>query len=115
MAIFISYSTADEKYAEQLNQILVSNHYKTWFAPKSIDGGESFAVKIGNELTAHKSSDEMDRILEDAQQLKAAGFFILLLSGNSMRSKWVQKEVTMAINMDHIHVFDKETELKIAD
>ena len=98
MAIFISYSTADEKYAEQLNQILVSNHYKTWFAPKSIDGGESFAVKIGNELTAHKSSDEMDRILEDAQQLKAAGFFILLLSGNSMRSKWVQKEVTMAIN-----------------
>ncbi|MBR3358618.1 MAG: toll/interleukin-1 receptor domain-containing protein [Solobacterium sp.] len=100
MAIFISYSTADEKYAEQLNQILTANHYETWFAPKNIGSSESFSVKIGKELTAHKSEDEMTRILEDADHLKISNFFILLLSGNSMKSKWVAKEVTMAASND---------------
>ena len=47
MSVFISYSTKDEGYAVQLNRLLEMNHYETWFAPKSIEEGESFAEKIG--------------------------------------------------------------------
>ena len=100
MSVFISYSTKDEGYAVQLNRLLEMNHYETWFAPKSIEEGESFAEKIGNELSPHESKDEDERAMEDSKHLRAADLFILLLSKDSMNSKWVAKEVALAVNKD---------------
>ena len=100
MSVFISYSSADAIYAAQLEQALSFNGIEAWFAPKSIGAGQDFAQCIGKELSPHKAQDEDDRIDEDLAHLKEAPFFILLLSAHSMKSKWVKKELTAAINMN---------------
>lgn len=96
MSIFISYSSADEEYAVKLERSLRNNHYKTWFAPKDIAGGESFVTAISNELSKHKSTDYEDRITEDREHLQKADYFILLLSASSMKSRWVEREFILA-------------------
>ena len=97
-SVFISYSSSDETYAAVLERVLSANHIPTWFAPKDITAGENFADMIGKELSVHTSEDPMERIDEDCEHLGAACFFILLLSANSMKSKWVKKELMMAIS-----------------
>ena len=100
MKVFISYSSADEIYAVQLERALSANGIDSWFAPKSINGGQDFAACIGKELSPHHSEDEDDRIEEDLGHLKSAPIFILLLSANSMRSRWVKKELKAAFKRD---------------
>ena len=116
MSIFISYSSADEEYARILEGALSVNHYSTWFAPKDIGASQSFVDKIGKELTPHKSTSEEDRIDEDQEQLTKADYFIMLLSENSMKSKWVRKEFLIAdkyeipmqiLQIDHSRLSDK--------
>lgn len=100
MSVFISYSSADEGFAVQLERALTANGIGAWFAPKSIGDGQDFAECIGRELSPHVSEDEDDRIDEDLGHLRKSSVFILLLSANSMRSKWVKKELKMAIRQD---------------
>ena len=97
MSVFISYSAADEQYAVTLDRALRANRFETWFAPKNIEGGESFAKKIGKELSPHKHKDITKRAQEDREHLKRSEYFILLLSANSMSSPWVLNELTLAI------------------
>ena len=86
MSVFISYSSADEGFAVQLERALTANGIGAWFAPKSIGDGQDFAECIGRELSPHVSEDEDDRIDEDLGHLRKSSVFILLLSANSMRS-----------------------------
>ena len=97
MSIFVSYSSADEMWAVQLERALTLNGFSTWFAPKDIQTGENFAGKIGQELSRHRSSDEFERLDEDLEHLGTSSCFVLLLSGNSMKSIWVKKELVMAL------------------
>lgn len=110
MSIFISYSSADERCARLLERALSVNNYDTWFAPKDINAGESFIEKIGAELSPHVSESYEDRLEEDDTHLRKTQYFILLLSANSMKSKWVKKELItaerndlpiMALQIDH--------------
>ena len=100
MSVFISYSSADESYAVQLDRTLRANGIEAWFAPKSIGGGQDFAACIGKELSRHASPSEDDRIDEDLEHLKSATVFVLLLSVHSMNSRWVKKELKAAIKQD---------------
>ena len=108
MAIFISYSSADEDFAKILERALSANNYSTWFAPKSIGASQSFVKEIVKELTPHVSESEEGRILEAQEQLDNAQYYILLLSANSMRSKWVRREFLIAdkhnIPMQVLHI-----------
>lgn len=102
MTVFISYSTVDEPYARRLANAFYLNHIPYWFAPKDIKGGENFADRIQNELSKHKTMDVYERLDEDIEHLisPATELFLLLLSQNSMNSKWVKKELISAIDED---------------
>lgn len=102
MSVFISYSTLDESYARRLASAFSLNHIPYWFAPKDIKGGENFADRIQNELSRHRTIDVYERLDEDFEQLTSPSteLFLLMLSKNSMNSKWVKKELISAIDED---------------
>ena len=102
MSVFISYSTLDEPYARRLASAFSLNHIPYWFAPKDIKGGENFADRIQNELSRHRTIDVYERLDEDFEQLTSPSteLFLLMLSKNSMNSKWVKKELISAIDED---------------
>lgn len=100
MSVFISYSTKDERYAQRIEKAFLLNKIPYWFAPKDIKAGESFADIIATELSNHKAKDVYDRINEDYEHLMSSSteLFLLILSDNSMSSKWVKKELISAID-----------------
>ncbi len=71
---FISYSSQDETFAQQLHSDLTKNGIKTWFAPHD--------MKIGSKIrqTIHDAISDYDKVL-------------LVLSQNSIQSDWVETEV----------------------
>lgn len=75
--VFISYSSADEAFAAQLYEALAEFGVDAWFAPESMRGGR----KIHEQLEA--AIAERDKI-------------ILVLSDDSMKSRWVASEVQWA-------------------
>ena len=77
--VFISYSTKDRSWAEQICKVLELNHISYWIAPESIPGGSNYLKEIPvaiSECTA----------------------FMVLVTDNSVQSPWVLKELTNAIN-----------------
>lgn len=74
--IFISYAREDIEFAQQLSKDLMDAGHKAWFDP-SIKAGEDWEAAIETKL-------------------KESGAVIVILSGNSLRSKWVQHEGSMA-------------------
>lgn len=77
---FISYSSKDQAVALAFRDRL-SGVKPVWMAPFSIPVGSSYA-------------HEISRAIEEADA------FILLLSKNSVRSKWVEKELDNALRVD---------------
>ena len=75
--VFISYSSADEAFAAQLYETLTEFGVDAWFAPESMRGGR----KIHEQLEA--AIAERDKI-------------ILVLSDDSIKSRWVASEVQWA-------------------
>lgn len=73
-SVFISYSSKDEEFAKQLYERLVQSGVSAWFAPKDIRGGRKIYDQISQAL------DSTDKML-------------LVLSGNSMKSNWVNTEL----------------------
>lgn len=71
--IFISHSSADKPFARQLIQSLEKEGHTCWIDEKQIKVGERIVGKIQEGL---KSSD----------------YIALLLSNNSIKSKWVEEE-----------------------
>src|ERR1035437_39948 len=74
---FISYSNADQDFAEHLCRDLQAEGVGVWFAPHDIQGGK----KLHEQLDAAIGS--YDRVL-------------LILSSNSMKSEWVATEIAKA-------------------
>lgn len=94
--IFISYSSEDEKYAERLYYHLKATGYSVWFAPENIGAGADFAKEIGEALGVNGLSE--DELLDRRMNVYGTSqVIVLLLSGNSMRSQWVKREVKLAI------------------
>jgi hypothetical protein len=71
---FISYSTKDEAFAKRLHGRMRDNKLRVWFANEDLKGGHKLPEQI----------DEAIRIYDK---------FIIVLSPESLRSKWVMNEV----------------------
>jgi hypothetical protein len=71
---FISYSTKDEDFAKRLHSKMRDNNLRVWFANEDLKGGHKL----------HEQIDEAIRMYDK---------FIIVLSPESLRSKWVMNEV----------------------
>lgn len=98
--IFLSYTSADYDVAERLYNVLSQKGYDVWFAPCNIGAGNNYADDIGRALS---TLDDGEDFFENIERLAKSKILLLILSKDSMKSKWVAKEVKMAVNED-IHI-----------
>jgi uncharacterized protein YjbI with pentapeptide repeats len=78
---FISYSNRDHEFVERLHADLQSNGVRCWFAPENLKIGDLFRKRIDEAIHLH------DKLL-------------IVLSDNSVRSPWVEKEVETAFEKE---------------
>lgn len=83
--IFISYSSLDYEQATEVKNVLTSNGFNCWMAPEGIPIGSNYALEIPTAV-------------------QACTTFLLILSDKSQESKWVPKELDMAINLGKLIV-----------
>jgi hypothetical protein len=79
---FISYSTKDQEFADRIHADLQNKGVRRWFAPHG--------MPIGSEIL-----DEIDAAVRLRDKL------LLILSEQSIRSRWVKDEVNMAFEEEH--------------
>lgn len=80
--VFISYCSAQRKYADCLRQMVTDRGLKCWMAPYSIPAGSSYQAEIPAALSNTQN-------------------VLLVLSEEAETSRWVQKEVGCAIGARH--------------
>src|SRR2546423_13827749 len=75
--VFISYSHVDKEFARQLDASLLANNVKTFLDDKEIRIGDSIPQKIydGIDVASH---------------------LVYIISATSIRSKWVNEELSIA-------------------
>jgi uncharacterized protein YjbI with pentapeptide repeats len=78
---FISYSHRDEEFTKRLHADLQDNGVRCWFAPEDLKIGDRFRVRIDESIRLH------DKLL-------------LILSGDSVGSQWVEQEVETALETE---------------
>jgi hypothetical protein len=74
---FISYSSQDQSFAERLNADLRAKNLRCWFAPEDLKIGDRFQESIEESIRL------FDKVM-------------IVLSENSMKSRWVEREVNAA-------------------
>jgi hypothetical protein len=74
---FISYSTADQDFADRLYTDLQNKGVRCWFAPHDMQGGKKLHEQIDEAIRLH------DKLL-------------LILTPHSMQSEWVKTEIVKA-------------------
>ncbi len=77
--VFISYSTKNQLAADSIHNLLKANKVDTWMAPGDIPAGEKYGAVINKTI-------------------KNCSCVLLLLTKDSIMSKWVPKEIERAIN-----------------
>ena len=75
--VFISYSRKEIRFVEKLARDLEAKGYDVWFDLTDLDGGESWAQGIQDGINASK-------------------YFVIVVSENSIKSEWVEKEYIYA-------------------
>jgi hypothetical protein len=78
---FISYSSKDDDFAKRLHADLQAQNVRCWFAPEDLKIGDKFRMRIDEAIRIH------DKLL-------------LVLSENSVKSAWVEKEVETAFEKE---------------
>lgn len=81
--VFISYKAEEVAEASWVKSVLEKNGIACWMAPMSIQGGASYAVAI-------------------PQAINNCEVFVLILSEQAQKSKWVPKEIDRAINANKV-------------
>lgn len=79
--VFISYSSRDYDLACTIRKFLSENRIHCWMAPESIPAGGDYSRAIPGAI-------------------EKCDVFLLILSENSQQSKWVPKELDLAITYD---------------
>ncbi len=74
---FISYSSHDQRFVENLYQDLRKEGVLCWYAPESLKAGEKFPASITEAVQSREK-------------------LLVVLSKNSLSSEWVKREVTLA-------------------
>lgn len=77
--VFISYKAEEAEEATWVKSVLESNGISCWMAPACIPGGSSYAIEI-------------------PQAIKGSKVFVLILSSKAQSSRWVSRELDLAIN-----------------
>lgn len=80
-SVFLSHNAKDKPFARRLKQDLERNGVKVWFDEAELNIGDSLMEKIGQAL------DETD-------------YIAVVLSRNSITSRWVQKELGVAMQKE---------------
>lgn len=75
--LFLSHSSKDNEFVEKLRQSLKADGYNVWYDDWEIRVGDSIIQKINDGIS------ESD-------------FLIIVLSKNSVNSKWVREELNSA-------------------
>lgn len=78
MSVFISYSHKDAEFVDRLSVRLVENNIKVWKDDMKIVAGDTFMSKI-------------------QAGIEGASYFCIVLSKNSLKSKWVKEEINEAL------------------
>ncbi len=78
LRVFLSYTHADKEFAHHLAKELSKKRYKVWYPDQDLLPGDNWSLEIGKAL---KESDAM----------------IVLLSPESARSEWQQREIEYAL------------------
>lgn len=78
MSLFISYNHKDDEFVTKLSNELVNNNIPVW--------RDKQQMKLGDSIT---------NTIQDA--LEKASFVCLILSKNSIQSKWVEREITASL------------------
>ena len=81
--IFISYSSKDRDIAVKIKEMLESVNINTWIAPESIPTGSDYTNEI-------------------VDAIEGSSGVLLVLTKNSQESKWVPKELDIAITNDKV-------------
>lgn len=81
--IFLSYSSVQTDIAQQVRAALLERGIPCWMAPNSIPPGSSYQEEIATALSQVR-------------------MVLLLLTPEAERSRWVQKEVGVAIGSGHL-------------
>ena len=79
--IFISHATADDAFVSALRQQLELHNLSTWVDSRNLRGGD----KLHAEIT---------------QAIQAARSLIVVLSIDTIQSKWVRDEVRLALTVE---------------
>jgi hypothetical protein len=79
---FISYSSKNHDFAERLYADLQTKGVRCWYAPEDLKIGDKFRQRIDESIRLH------DKLL-------------LILSGQSITSAWVEEEVESAVEREH--------------
>ena len=79
--VFLSHSGLDREFAEKIVELLRRLGVPVWHGPSSIRGSQQWHDEIGDAL-------------------ERCDWFVILLSPNSMRSKWVKRELVFALDED---------------
>ena len=77
--VFISHSSADKKFADEICRIFEERELKCWIAPKSVKPGKRYASEV-------------------IQGIEASTHFLLLLSAKSNNSEMIKREVERAVS-----------------
>ncbi|MEM6723725.1 MAG: TIR domain-containing protein [Bacteroidota bacterium] len=91
MDVFISHNHRDKSFTNRLNDDLQKKGIKTWY--------DSEALNIGDSLTA-----------EVIKGIKDSKYFLIVLSENSISSKWVKKELDARLDLEQ---YSKKTILPV--
>lgn len=80
--IFLSHANQDAGFAQQLADDLRRHDYDVWMAPYSIEPGEKWVEAI-------------------ERGLETSGIFLLVMTPNAAKSKWVKDESNYAIELEN--------------
>jgi tetratricopeptide (TPR) repeat protein len=79
--VFISHATKDDEFVRELRAALEAHKLSVWADSRNLRGGDDLAPEI-------------DRAIEEARQV------IVVLSPHTIKSPWVRKEVTRALEVE---------------
>ncbi len=78
MQVFLSYDRADEAFAKALSSELTSRGLSVWSGEAEVLPGDNWALQVGEALKKSKA-------------------MVVLVSPESMQSKWVRREIDYAL------------------
>lgn len=80
--VYITYTRADQQIASILANLLEESDYAVWTPETKLRTGDNWADQIGAAIA----------------RCSYEGFYVILISKNSMKSDFVQQEIGMAMN-----------------